>query len=291
MHVIGILVIVLSLFLSEGTHANKQPANSDKYSRCNVNVGDQVSTVTNFSSCDDRQGEASKKDDRAAQEQPRLLGLTVAEWVQDVIALLLAIITALYVRITSKMLDGIKEQAAIMRQQVSNSAEQLRLMEGGVHIDSVRTAAELAESSMQVFFVTVVNAGLTARRVSMTMEVDITGNTTRYQGSLAMMVPANGTRDFFITSHVGISADLLQRLDGDTLRVRGRITWDNKTEDYCYKYNRCPLPVAPKGFPQFVPCDFDTSKAVSVSAGSAGISTAIGTVTAHAENPQDKTKT
>ncbi|MBZ5493512.1 MAG: hypothetical protein LAO76_21550 [Acidobacteriia bacterium] len=282
MYVLGILAISLSLFLSEGTQADNQPANPDKHSRGNVNIGDQVSTVTNFSPCDDRQGETSKKYDRAAQEQPRLLGLTAAEWVQDVITLFLAIITALYVRITSGILKETKEQSAI-------STAQLRLMEGGVHVDNVRTAAELAESNMQVFFVTVVNSGLTAKRVSMTMEVDLAGNTTKYQGSIAMMVPANGKRDFSITSHVGISAELLQRLDGDTLRVRGRIAWDDKTEDYCYKYNRCPLVPVPEGFPKFVPCDFDTRMAVSIGGRSDGTSTGSGTLTA-LKNPPDETK-
>jgi hypothetical protein len=146
--------------------------------------------------------------------------------------------------------------------------KQASLMAGSIHVDGVRVAG-LIEGQTPIFFVRVVNSGMTARQVFTVIEIEISGVVVaKYKESVPMIVPAHGKRDFFINSGIVVSYSFLQELSGDTLRVRGRIAWGNgkkNTEEYCYKYNPCPLSEIPKKFPQFVPCDFSTERVISVS--------------------------
>lgn len=166
--------------------------------------------------------------------------------------------------------------------------KQVSLMAGSIHVDGVRVI-ELQEGQTPIFFVKVMNSGMTARQVSMTMAIDILGDVTKYQDSLAMMIPAQGARDFFISSGIIINNALLQKLDGHTLRVRGRIAWGKRkkdTKEYCYKYNPCQLATRPEGFPQFVPCDFNMGRDMDASVMIGGVSLvgALGTVHVRGKN-------
>ena len=188
----------------------------------------------------------------------------------------LIIVAALGIFFANKNLKAVDKQAA--------------LMTGSIHVDGVRVI-DLQEGRTAICFVTVANSGMIARQVSLTMAVDMLSDTTKYPDPLATMIPAQSTREFSISSGLVMNSGNLQRLDGNTFRVRGRITWDkgeNDKSEYCYKYNPYPHGEHPRGLPQFVPCDFNMGRDISVSARSTAVATATGTLTAKVENPLDE---
>ena len=84
-----------------------------------------------------------------------------------------------------------------------------------------------------------------------------------------MSIPANGWRECFIVSGLGLSSVVKKSLEmGDmSLRISGHVKWNEKTIGYCYKYNPWSFgSPRPQDLPLFVACDFDFRRAVGVTA-------------------------
>jgi len=95
-------------------------------------------------------------------------------------------------------------------------------------------------------------------------------------GENVIMIPANDSRECFVESPYAINLNLFQGL-----RVSGYFRHDGTNKEYCYKYylyGAINVP-RPEDLPQFVPCDFDSTRTVSIGGISRGSSTATGSLT------------
>lgn len=90
-----------------------------------VNASLTMASVIKLAPNNNEQGGKSDKEKQNATQEPRYFHLTIAEWVQDGIAFLLAVITAIYVGITSRMAGKIRSQAGTMERQLVAMKEQL----------------------------------------------------------------------------------------------------------------------------------------------------------------------
>jgi hypothetical protein len=163
-------------------------------------------------------------------------------------------------------------------------------LEGSLHVDGVRVVG-LQEGQQPIFFVKVVNSGVLAKEVSIAITVRFPDGITKYHNAVAMLIPAQGGREFFISSGIIPNKASLESLNAETLRVSGCIKWGKKKDkkEYCYKYNPCSFGTWPDGVPDFVPCDFNMGRDATVFARGVGAAAAIGTVSAVVENPSTKT--
>jgi hypothetical protein len=158
-----------------------------------------------------------------------------------------------------RTLIAVTKQAGIMDAQARTMDAQLAISQPRLNIDEV-FAVGFEENQLPVLFVKIVNSGLVAaENVSVSVEVEFI-NPVKYPRDQVMMIPAKGTRDCHIRFGTTLSNDILRRLDRENLplRIRGHVGWNNELKQYCYKYNPWPSDQPrPRGFPLFVPCDFD----------------------------------
>ncbi len=81
-----------------------------------------------------------------------------------------------------------------------------------------------------------------------------------------MTIPANSRREFFIRSSAAIDPATLVGDNGKSLEIKGYYALDGGAKvEYCYKPN--PLLTEESlqaGLPLFIPCDFDTSREISL---------------------------
>lgn len=134
MYVLLMFVLIPCGLLSgqHKSHTNKptqQTANHAGDSVCTFSV---VNTLAANEGKDRANGQQQK-----AEEQPKILGLNRAEFVQSTLALVLVVITAVYAGITCGMLKQIKTQAHFMKKQ---------LTEMGKQTSTALSAAHTAES-------------------------------------------------------------------------------------------------------------------------------------------------
>lgn len=147
--------------------------------------------------------------------------------------------------------------------------QQVELMQGGLHVDGVRVI-DLKEGRQPIFFVKIVNSGPTAvKDVSIGVKVVFEKvGTAEYKSANTVVIPARGAYELPFPSSLVLKEEVLNALEkGETpLRVSGHVKWPKETIEYRYKYYSWPFGERPEGLPYFLPCDFDTSRNLGVSA-------------------------
>lgn len=144
------------------------------------------------------------------------------------------------------------------KRQADTAEEQLRLATSPrLHIDEVRVSS-LEVGASPVFFVKIVNSGHGhALDVSVKMKVAVEGKSVAYQYDQIHMIPANGSREYFIRPNFLGESEIQGIINGTLpLEVSGHFNYGKETP-YCYKYNAwSEESPRPNGFPTFIPCDF-----------------------------------
>lgn len=126
-----LLVLSLSaILLSEGSQNNAHAANSKHYTANNTYSANAHLLIVNLTTANDSENRAADQEQNNPTRETRYFHLTIAEWAQNGVAFVLAVITGIYVGITSGMLGQIKKQAGIMEQQAHNAAEQVIAAQG-----------------------------------------------------------------------------------------------------------------------------------------------------------------
>jgi hypothetical protein len=128
MYVIVILMFALP-FLGHGEYKS-QSRNTESYAYHCEYPPVQIFFAAYIPSRNDAENGTSNEENNDATHETRYAHLTISEWVQDIIALALAIITSIYVGITAGMSKKISRQADIMELQAHNAAEQVIAAQG-----------------------------------------------------------------------------------------------------------------------------------------------------------------
>jgi hypothetical protein len=272
--------------------APNNPAGSGKHIQQDTKTDQNPATlpsVKNLTAPEENQNTGNQPSSTNAQEpivirEPVTVSEVITWWYRFYVIFtgLLVIIAAIGAALALRTLRAIERQANVMEAQF-----QPRL-----YIDRVY-ATGLGENLQPIFFVKIANAGTNAaEKVAISLKVELRDSTVQYSHDQIMTVPANGSVECFIRSGFTLNFATWKGLDSNILlRVSGHVIWDNKTIDYCYKYNPWPFENRPTELPLFVPCDFDTAITGNVNVRLTGnvMTTSVGTVSVQAENTLPET--
>jgi hypothetical protein len=189
--------------------------------------------------------------------------------VQTVITLI-AVLAAFWTLIALKQQVNANVDAARTAERQLLAATSPRIYVEGVRVVNFNPDEE------PVFFLRIANAGpVQAENVLVFIEVTYrTGGIRPTADGNAILVPANGYRDYDFRPYFKLPANML-KVNGWNLRVSGTVTHDGQRQTFCYKYNPW-TGRRPKGVRTFVPCDYDPSRSVSVAITGVSASGAVG---------------
>lgn len=183
------------------------------------------------------------------------------EWWTLILAAIASMFAYLAFRAASRQAKASEDQLAQAKKEFAHA------ISPRLHIDGVRVV-DFDVGRQPTFFVKIVNSGpVAAKKVEISIRIESSIDGGVRPKSQAITIPANDSWEYPLNWPIELSSTSIERLSSENgkLRVRGSFQEPKRDAvEYCYKY----YPWSgrrPEGVSQFIPCEFDTARTVSLS--------------------------